>query len=70
LVTIYDVLGWQAVQLGTIAMGDLILVLSIFAVGAAFGYFVREWISKKRRQLYIESRRARRSRHGFPLGRH
>jgi hypothetical protein len=42
LTKIYGVLGWQAVQLGTIAMGDLILVLSIFAVGAAFGYFVRE----------------------------
>jgi hypothetical protein len=27
------VLGWQAVQLGTIAMGDLILVVSIFAIG-------------------------------------
>jgi hypothetical protein len=51
-------------------MGDLILVLSIFAVGAACGYFVRERISKKRRELYIESRRARRSRHGYPpLGR-
>jgi hypothetical protein len=58
------VLGWQAVQLGTIAMGDLILVLSIFAVGAGCGYFigyvVRDRISKKRRELY----ESKRSRHG------
>ena len=51
-------------------MGDLILVLSIFAVGAGCGYFVRERISKKRRELYVESKRSRRSRHGSPaLGR-
>jgi hypothetical protein len=47
-----------------------VLVLSIFAVDAGCGYFVRERISKKRRELYLESRRARWSRHGSPaLGR-
>jgi hypothetical protein len=52
-------MGWQ-VQLGTIAMGDVILVLSIFAVGAGCGYFVRDRISKKRRELYLGSKRSRR----------
>jgi hypothetical protein len=48
----------------------LLLVLSIFAVDAGCGYFGRERISKKRRELYLESWRARRSRHGSPaLGR-
>jgi hypothetical protein len=64
------VLGWQGVQLGTIAMGDLILVLSIFAVGVWCGYYVRDRISKKRRELFLESKRSRRSQRGSPtLGR-
>jgi hypothetical protein len=61
-----DVPGWQEVQLGTIAMGDLILVLSIFAAGVCFGYYLRDRISRKRRELYLESKRSRRSHHGSP----
>jgi hypothetical protein len=40
------VLGWQAVQLGTIAMDDLILVLSIFSAGIGCGYYLRDRISR------------------------
>jgi hypothetical protein len=52
-------------------MGDLILVLSIFTVGAWCGYFVRDRISKKRRELYLKRHQlSKRSRRGSrPLGR-
>jgi hypothetical protein len=56
-------------------MGDLILVLSIFAVGAGSGawcgYFVRDRISKKRRELYLKRHElSKRSGRGSrPLGR-
>jgi hypothetical protein len=43
-------------------MGDLILVLSIFAVGAGCGYYVRDLISKKRRERYLKSKQSKRSR--------
>jgi hypothetical protein len=63
-------LGWQGVQLGTIAMGGLILVLSIFIVGVGCGYYLRDRISKKRRERYLETKHSRRSQRGFaPLGR-
>jgi hypothetical protein len=52
-------------------MGDLILVLSIFTVGVGCGYFVRDRISKKRRELYLKRHElSKRSRRGSrPLGR-
>jgi hypothetical protein len=43
-------------------MADLILVLSIFAVGAGCGYYVRDLISKRRRERYIRSKQSKRSR--------
>jgi hypothetical protein len=43
-------------------MGDLILVLSIFAVGAGCGYYLRDWISKKRRERYLKLKQSKRSR--------
>jgi hypothetical protein len=43
-------------------MGDLILVFSIFAVGAGCGYYVRDLISKKRRERYLKSKHSKRSR--------
>jgi hypothetical protein len=51
---------------GAIAMIDLILLLSIFAAGVCFGYYLRDRISRKRRELYLESKRSRRSHHGSP----
>jgi hypothetical protein len=54
-------LGW-GIQLGTVAMTDLILVLSIFAVGAGCGYYLRDWISKRRRERYLKLKQAKRSR--------
>jgi hypothetical protein len=70
---IYGAVWWAGrwVQLGTIAMGDLILVLSIFTVGAWCGYFVRDRISKKRRELYLKRHElSKRSRRGSrPLSR-
>jgi hypothetical protein len=41
---------------GAVSVADLILVLSIFAVGAGCGYYVRSLISKKRRELFLASR--------------
>jgi hypothetical protein len=58
--------GWQRVQLGAIAMVDPILVLSIFVVGVGCGYYLRDRISKKRRERYLVSKRSRRSQHGPP----
>jgi hypothetical protein len=43
-------------------MADLILVLSIFAVGAGCGYYVRDLISKRRRERYLKSKQSKRSR--------
>ena len=43
-------------------MGDLILVFSIFAIGAACGYYLRDWISKRRRERYLKSKESKRSR--------
>jgi hypothetical protein len=42
-------------------MGDLILVLSIFAVGAGCGYYLRDWISKNRRERYLKLKQSKRS---------
>jgi hypothetical protein len=56
----------RGVQLRTVAMVDLILVLSIFAAGGWCGFYLRDRISKKRRELYLASRRARRSRRDPP----
>ena len=53
---------WQGVLSGTIAVGDLILVLSIFAVGAGCGYYLRDRISKKRHERYLASKKSKRSR--------
>jgi hypothetical protein len=52
---------WQGVLSGTIAMGDLIFVLSIFAVGAGCGYYLRDWISKKRHERYLASKQSKQS---------
>ena len=49
-------------------MADLILVLSIFAVGAGCGYYLRDRISKKRREQYLKLRQSKRSRN--TLGAH
>ena len=59
-------LGW-GVRLGTLAMEDLILVLSIFAVGVGCGYYVRDVISKRRRKRVLKAKQARRSRKYSPL---
>jgi hypothetical protein len=56
--------GLAGVQLGTIAMVDLIWCLSIFVVGVGRGYYLRDRISRKRRHL--ESKRSRRSQRGSP----
>jgi hypothetical protein len=44
-------------------MGDLALVVFIFCVGAGCGFFLRDWISKRRRERYQKSRKAKRARH-------
>jgi hypothetical protein len=62
LSNIYGAVRWQGDRLGTSAMADLILVLSIFAVGAGCGYYVRDMISKKRRERYKKSKQSKRSR--------
>jgi ribosomal protein S17E len=43
-------------------MGDLIFVLSIFAVGVGCGYYLRDLISKKRHERYLASKQSKRSR--------
>jgi hypothetical protein len=43
-------------------MGDLALVVSIFVVGAGCGFYLRDWISKRRREQYQKLRKARRAR--------
>jgi hypothetical protein len=43
-------------------MGDLIFVLSIFAVGAGCGYYLRDRISKMRHERYLASEQSKRSR--------
>jgi hypothetical protein len=60
-------LGWGSIRDGC-AMTDLILVLSIFAVGAGCGYYLRDWISKRRRKRYLKLKQAKRSRN--TLGAH
>src|ERR1700730_10039684 len=62
LSNVYGAVHWQGVLSGTIAMGDLILVLSIFAVGAGCGYYLRDLVSKKRRKRYLASKQSKRSR--------
>ena len=62
LSNVYGAVHWQGVLSGTIAMGDLILVLSIFAVGAGCGYYLRDLVSKKRRERYLASKQSKRSR--------
>jgi hypothetical protein len=49
-------------QQGVHAMGDLILVASIFAFGAGCGFYLRDWISKRRRKQYLKLKQAKRSR--------
>jgi hypothetical protein len=46
-------------------MGDLIAVLSIFAVGAGCGYYLRDWISKNRRERYLKSKQLKRARNSI-----
>jgi hypothetical protein len=43
-------------------MGDLILVVSIFAIGTGCGYYLRDLISKKRRERYLKLKHSTRSR--------
>jgi hypothetical protein len=43
-------------------MGDLALVVFIFAFGAGCGFYLRDWISKRRRERYLKLRKARRAR--------
>jgi hypothetical protein len=43
-------------------MGDLIFVLSISAVGAGCGYYLRDRISKMRHERYLASKQSKRSR--------
>jgi hypothetical protein len=62
LSNVYGEVHWLGVRLGTVAMADLILVLSIFAVGAGCGYYVRDLISKKRREQYLKLTQSKRSR--------
>ena len=50
---------------GTIAMGDLIFVLSIFAVGAGCGYYLRDLVSKERRERYQKSKQSKRARNSI-----
>jgi hypothetical protein len=47
---------------GVHAMGDLILVVSIFAFGAGCGYYLRAQLSKRRRERYLKLKQAKRSR--------
>jgi hypothetical protein len=48
-----------AVQLGTSAMEIVYLILSsaLFAAGVSCGYYVRDRISRKRRERYLRSKR-------------
>jgi hypothetical protein len=62
LSNVYGAVHWQGVLSGTIAMGDLFFVLSIFAVGAGCGYYLRDRISKKRHERYLASKQSKRSR--------
>src|ERR1700681_3197297 len=62
LSNVYGAVHWQGVLSGTIAMGDLFFVLSIFAVGAGCGYYLRDRISKKRHERYLASKKSKRSR--------
>jgi hypothetical protein len=62
LSNVYGAVHWQGVLSGTIAMGDLIFVLSIFAVGVGCGYYLRDRISKKRHERYLASKKSKRSR--------
>jgi hypothetical protein len=43
-------------------MGDLALVVSIFAFGVGCGFYLRDWISKRRRERYQKLRKAKRAR--------
>ena len=43
-------------------MGDLILVVSIFAFGAVCGFYLRARLSKRRRERYLKLKQAKRSR--------
>jgi hypothetical protein len=54
--------GLAGGSIGDLAMGDLILVVSIFAIGTGFGYYLRDWISKKRRERYLKLKQSKRSR--------
>jgi hypothetical protein len=62
LSNVYGAVHWQGVLSGTIAMGDLIFVLSIFAVGVGCGYYLRDLISKKRHERYLALKQSKRSR--------
>lgn len=43
-------------------MGDLALVVFIFAFGAGCGFYLRDWISRRRRERYQRLRKAKRAR--------
>ena len=62
LSNVYGEVPWLGVQLGTFAMADLILVFSIFVLGAGCGYYVRDRFSKQRREQYLRLKHAKRSR--------
>jgi hypothetical protein len=61
---VYGEVPWLG-RLGTVAMGDLIVVLSIFAVGAGCGYYARDLISKRRRERYLKSKQLKRARNSI-----
>jgi hypothetical protein len=43
-------------------MGDLALLVFVFAFGAGCGFYLRDWISKRRRERYQKLRKAKRAR--------
>ena len=47
---------------GVHGMGDLILVVFIFAFGAGCGFYLRDQLSKRRRKQYLKLKQAKRSR--------
>jgi hypothetical protein len=65
LSNVYGAVRWQGFVTGTIAMGDLIFVLSIFAVGAGCGYYLRDRVSEKRRERYQKSKQSKRARNSI-----
>ena len=62
---VYGAMPLAGGPIRTIAMGDLIFVLSIFAVGAGCGYYLRDLVSKKRRERYQKSKQSKRARNSI-----